>query len=113
MLRVPEKEGDTSKWKDFIEVGPEDAMTSGPAGFDKTGQVRSTCATAAIATRPGCSRIDLKTGEKKLVAEDPRADVGGVLVHPTEKTIQAVSFTYDRTEWKILDPAIERRLSIT
>ena len=38
ILQVPEKEGDTSKWKDFLEFGPEDAMTSGPAGFDKTGQ---------------------------------------------------------------------------
>ncbi len=27
-----------SKWKEFLEFGPEDAMTSGPAGFDKTGQ---------------------------------------------------------------------------
>ena len=26
------------KWKDFLEFGPEDAMTSGPAGFDKTGE---------------------------------------------------------------------------
>ncbi len=28
------------------------------------------------------------------------------MAHPTEKNIQAVSFTYARTEWKILDPAI-------
>ena len=50
--------------------------------------------------------MDLKTGDTKLIADDPRTDVGGVLVHPTEKNIQAVSFTYARTEWKILDPAI-------
>ena len=29
-----------------------------------------------------------------------------MLAHPTEKNIQAVSFTYARTEWKVLDPAI-------
>ena len=29
-----------------------------------------------------------------------------MLAHPTEKNIQAVSFTYARTEWKILDDAI-------
>src|SRR4029078_7854594 len=34
------------------------------------------------------------------------ADIGGVLAHPTEKTVQAVSFTYARTEWKILDEAL-------
>ena len=38
-----------------------------------------------------------QTGKTTLIAEDPRADVGGVLAHPTEKTIQAVSFTYART----------------
>ena len=30
-----------------------------------------------------------------------------MLVHPTEKTIQAVSFTYARTEWKVLDAAMQ------
>ncbi len=33
---LPEGEGDAKKWKEFQEFGPEDAMTSGPAGFDKT-----------------------------------------------------------------------------
>ena len=50
--------------------------------------------------------MDLESGHTKLIADDPRTDVGGVLVHPTEKNIQAVSFTYGRTEWKVLDPAI-------
>jgi hypothetical protein len=34
--QVPEGEGDQMKWKDLLEIGPEDSMTSGPAGFDKT-----------------------------------------------------------------------------
>jgi dipeptidyl aminopeptidase/acylaminoacyl peptidase len=42
-----------------------------------------------------------------MIAEDPRADISGVLAHPTEKTVQAVSFTYARTEWKILDAALK------
>ena len=37
----PEGEGDAKKWTDFIEFGPEDAMTSGPAGFDKTAHAAS------------------------------------------------------------------------
>jgi dipeptidyl aminopeptidase/acylaminoacyl peptidase len=51
--------------------------------------------------------MNLDTNEVELLAEDPRADAGGVLAHPTEKNIQAVSFTYDKTEWKVLDPAIQ------
>ncbi len=105
VLRIPEKEGDTSQWKDFLEFGPEDGMTSGPAGFDKTGQTLY-LEDSRNRNTAGLFAMDLKTGETKLLADDPRTDVGGVLVHPTEKNIQAVSFTYARTEWKILDPAI-------
>jgi dipeptidyl aminopeptidase/acylaminoacyl peptidase len=94
------------KWEPMIKIGPLDSMTSSPAGFDKSGQhlyfidsrERNTAALTSI---------DLATGKQTLIAEDPRADIGGALMHPTEKTIQAVSFTYTRTEWKVLDPAIQ------
>ena len=53
--------------------------------------------------------MNLDDGKVTLIAEDPRADVGGVLAHPTEKTIQAVSFTYVANEWKILDSGDQGR----
>jgi dipeptidyl aminopeptidase/acylaminoacyl peptidase len=105
VLQVPEKEGDTTKWKDFLEFGPEDAMTSGPAGFDKTGETLY-LEDSRNRNTGGLFAMDLVSGHTKLIAEDPRTDVGGVLIHPTEKNIQAVSFTYGRTEWKVIDPAI-------
>src|SRR3954470_16394284 len=105
ILRVPEKEGDTSNWKDFLEFGPEDAMTSGPAGFDKSGDTLYLQDSRKRNTS-GLFAMDMKSGKTQLIAEDPRTDVGGILAHPTEKTIQAVSFTYARTEWKVLDPAV-------
>jgi dipeptidyl aminopeptidase/acylaminoacyl peptidase len=105
VLQVPEKEGDLSKWKDFLEFGPEDAMTSGPAGFDKSGKTLY-LEDSRNRNTAGLFAMDLKSGKTKLIADDPRTDIGGVLAHPTEKNIQAVSFTYARTEWKILDPAI-------
>jgi len=108
VLLKPKVEGQTgadAKWEEFLRTGPEDTMTTGPAGFDKSGNVlylldsrhRNTSALFAV---------DLQTGKSTLVAEDPRADVGEVLVHPTKKTIQAVGFTYSRREWKILDETI-------
>jgi len=94
------------KWEPYLKIGPLDAMTTNVAGFDKTGDKlylldsrdRNTAALAYI---------DLKTDKEHLLAEDSRADIGGVLAHPTEKTIQAVSFTYDRAQWKILDDAVK------
>jgi dipeptidyl aminopeptidase/acylaminoacyl peptidase len=106
VIRAPENEGDTSKWKDFLEFGPEDSMTSGPAGFDKSGQTLY-LQDSRNRNTSGLFAMNLKTGETKLIADDLRTDVGGVLVHPTEKNIQAVSFTYGRTEWKVIDPKIE------
>lgn len=103
---LPEGEGDAKKWKEFQEFGPEDAMTSGPAGFDKSNRVLY-YQDSRNRNTSGMFAMNLDTGEVKLVADDPRADVGGVIAHPTEKTIQAVSFDYTRNEWKILDPAIQ------
>lgn len=93
------------QWKDFSKIAMEDSLTTSPAGFDKTGEIlflidsrdRNTAALKAV---------NLKTGEEKLIAENELADIGGVLSHPTENTIEAVSFTYTRTEWQILDQGV-------
>jgi dipeptidyl aminopeptidase/acylaminoacyl peptidase len=97
------------KWEPMIKIGPQDAMTSGPAGFDKTGE-HLYFTDSRNRNTSALTSIDLATGKETLIAEDPRADAGAVLMHPTEKTIQAVSFTYDRTQWKIVDPAIKADL---
>ncbi|HEX6961127.1 MAG TPA: S9 family peptidase [Lacipirellula sp.] len=111
-LLEPAKENPTpgdkgiTEWETFVKVGPEDAMTTGPAGFNKEGDVlyfldsrdRNTSALFAW---------NLETEDRKLLAADERADVGEIIAHPTEKNIQAVGFTYERREWKILDESIK------
>ena len=111
LLRIPEGAThatlvDTRSWEEFLTVGPLDAMTSYPVGFDKDATVlyavdsrdRDTSALVAI---------DIATGDKTLLAEHDKADLDAILVHPTEKTIQAVGFTYARREWTILDDTIK------
>jgi len=93
-------------WKPFAQIDPEDALTTGPAGFDKTNQVLHMLDSRGRDTAALVS-VDLKSGERKIVAADPRADIDGVLGHPTEKTIVAVSCTVVREDWKILDASIE------
>lgn len=52
-------------------------------------------------------QIDAATGkEERLVAHDPRADVGRVIVDPQSGALQAVSVEYLLPEWTILDPSI-------
>ncbi len=101
--------GADGAWTPFERIPAEDSLTTSPAGFDKTGNVlylidsrgRNTGALFAL---------DLTTGEKTLLAENERADLGDVLMHPTEYTVQAVSFSYDRKQWQVLDPGIEADL---
>ena len=96
---------DEGGWEPFAEIAMEDTLTTSPAGFDKTGKIlymldsrgRNTAALTAI---------NLDTGEQTLIAEDSRADISDTLVHPTEKNIQAVAFTYERKQWQVLNDSI-------
>jgi dipeptidyl aminopeptidase/acylaminoacyl peptidase len=96
----------TGETKPLMSVGMEDTMTTQLMGFDKTG------AKAYLMDSRGRNTgalflKDLATGEQTLIAENPRADVGGLIVHPTTDVVQAVSFEYLREEWTVLDSAIQ------
>ncbi len=101
---------DLSNWEPFQTIVMEDALTTHPLGFERSGQVlymtdsrgRNTAALTAL---------DLRSGTVTVLAEDPRADAAGVMEHPTTHTIQAVAFNYTRPEWKVLDASIQGDLA--
>lgn len=92
-------------WKKIDGIPFEDSLTTLPDGYTTDGKTlyyvdsrgRNTAALFAV---------DTATGEKKLVAEDPRADVGGMLKDPRTGVVQAVAVDYLKEEWKPVDPAI-------
>ncbi len=97
-------------WEKWDHIPQGDELTTNPFGFDKAGQVlylkdSRGRDTAALKT------CDLASKAAILLAEDPLADAEDVLIHPTEKNIQAVSFVYERKRWQILDAAIEPDLA--
>ncbi|MGB9893287.1 MAG: S9 family peptidase, partial [Candidatus Saccharicenans sp.] len=92
-------------WKPFDQVGMEDMMTTNPVAFDKTGTVLYMIDSRGRNTAALIS-VNLKTGEKKLIFEDPRADVSGLMIQPIEKTVEAVAVEYLRTEWTVLDESV-------
>lgn len=88
------------------EVVPmDDALTTHLAGYTTDGATlywldsrgRNTAALYAE---------DTATGTRRLLAEDPRADIGGTLRHTQTGVVQAYSVTYLRTEWHCLDEGI-------
>ena len=97
----------SDRWELFAKISQEDSLTTEPRALDKTGKVvymidsrgRDTAALVAV---------NLETDESQLLFEDPRADVSDVLIHPTERTVQAVASTYERKHWKVLDDSIAR-----
>jgi dipeptidyl aminopeptidase/acylaminoacyl peptidase len=92
-------------FKPFQTVPPEDTLTTNAVGLDKAGRTlylresrdRDTSALVAL---------DTKSNQPKVIAEDPRADVVGVLESPIDGHAQAAAFNYQRREWKVIDPAI-------
>jgi dipeptidyl aminopeptidase/acylaminoacyl peptidase len=92
-------------WDLFMKVEMEDLLTTSVTGFDKSGRVlyltdsrgRDTAAMAAI---------DLDTAEESILAEDPKADVSDVMVHPETREIEAVAFTHQRKEWQVLSSSV-------
>jgi dipeptidyl aminopeptidase/acylaminoacyl peptidase len=93
-------------WTPFLQVPAEDTIGTQPVGLDAAGRVlfmldsrgRDTAAAVSIA---------LAAGEKTVLAEDEQADAEEVLVHPLNKHVQAVAFTYARRRWAVVDPEVD------
>ena len=93
------------EWEHSFYVSMEDAVTTSPLEFDKSGRSlymedsrgRDTAALKVV---------DLLTGSETVLAADPRADVADTMLHPTERTVQAVAFNYDRKTWQALDASV-------
>jgi dipeptidyl aminopeptidase/acylaminoacyl peptidase len=96
---------DNGTWKMFMRIPMEDSLTTGFAGFNKTNQIIYMSDSRGRDTN-ALFELDLKTGEKRLLAADPKSDGAGYMSHPTEKNIQGAAFCYERLNWTVLDPAI-------
>ena len=89
-------------WEPFATIDRDDQMTTGPAGFDKSGENLYMLDSRGRNTA-ALVKVNLATGQTETIAESERADINAVLRHPTEKTIQAVSSTYLRRQWQFMD----------
>ncbi len=101
-LLVPDADGGWSSW---LQIAMEDNLTTSPVGFNKAGDTMYMLDSRDRNTA-ALTSLELNSGTQTVLAENPRADIDGTLVHPTEKHVQAVASTYDRKEWQILDVTI-------
>lgn len=93
-------------WTEFLKIPMEDSLTTNVVAFTKTGKAAYVIDSRGRNTG-AFTVMDLKTGKQTVLAEDPRCDASGALLHPTERSLQAISFTYDRTRWVFKDLAVK------
>jgi dipeptidyl aminopeptidase/acylaminoacyl peptidase len=92
-------------WRVILDVGPEDALTTGPVAFDRPGgRLLMLSSIGANASR--LIWVDMGGGGESVVAEDPTYDVAGVTLEPETRTVQMVTFLKDRAELVVIDPAV-------
>ncbi|OBX19092.1 peptidase S9 [Erythrobacter sp. QSSC1-22B] len=90
-------------------TGLEDSLTTQPAGFTTDGTTmywidsRGRNTAALIAQ-------NVATGEKTVIAQNDKADIGGAMTDPRTGEVEAYSFTYLTTEWTATDPETKASL---
>jgi len=90
-------------------TGLDDSLTTHVAGFTSDGKTlywydsrgRNTAALLAQ---------DMATGEKTLLAEDAKADIGGTMRNPVTHAVEAYAVNYLKREWTALEPGVASSL---
>ena len=104
------RDGPDSDWRDLLSVPPDDALTSHLLGFSRDHKqfyLLSSTGTNSTELRA----VALGSGEVRVLASDPTADVDDVVFDPLTKRPQAVLYQRARLEWEVLDPSLEADIS--
>jgi dipeptidyl aminopeptidase/acylaminoacyl peptidase len=99
-----QRQGD--EWAPLFSVDADDALTTGPLGFDESG-TRLLMLDSRDRNTAALVELDPVGGATRLLAQDERADLSDTLRHPTLRHVQAVAANYERRRWQVLDPALE------
>ena len=97
------RETEDKSWESLRSWGPDEE--GGAVMFSENGKILYIIGNHD-ANAERLIALDLETKQETDLASDPEYDVGGIVVHPTKREIQAVSFYKDKQEWQILDQSI-------
>jgi dipeptidyl aminopeptidase/acylaminoacyl peptidase len=94
------------EFRHLLTIPAEDAISTDVVSF--SGDGRSLLMISAAGSDTGrLTRVDLASGESTVLAEDPEADVSGVLLHPDTRDPLIVTILKDRMTYVVLDPSVE------
>jgi dipeptidyl aminopeptidase/acylaminoacyl peptidase len=91
---------------EYMTVPFDDALTTNPLGFDDTGRTLYMLDSRDRDT-VGLFAVDFATKKARLLADDPKSDIQGLLGDPrTHKPLLAIS-EYDRQKHIVLDKSVQ------
>ena len=107
MQRFETAEGE-EQWESFAQIPMQDVFTSGVLGLNADGTKVYLLDSRGVDIAV-LKEIDLQTSKSRILAKDRNADIsGGILLHPTEKTVQAASSVHERKTWHLIDKDLKR-----
>ncbi len=94
-----------SPWRDLMKWGPEETLGN---IVDFSPDSKSLwIMTSLDANAARLLSVDIATGKRTVVAEDPQFDVSFAVQQPKTNKLQAVVFLRERRDFQILDPDIQ------
>src|ERR1700726_3083838 len=94
-----------SPWRELIKWGPDETF-GGVNGF--TPDNKSLWITTSLDVNAArLLEIDLATGKRKVITEDPQFDVNSTINNPKTNALEAVSYSKQRTEYVFVDPKVK------
>jgi dipeptidyl aminopeptidase/acylaminoacyl peptidase len=98
-----------AEFRHLLSIPAEDATSTDVVSF--SGDGRSLLMISSAGSDTGrLTRVDLATGGSVVLAEDPEADVAGVLLDPDTRDPLIVTILKDRMSYIVLDPSVEEDL---
>ena len=86
----------------FVHVPAEDIYTTGIIGFDKDSK-NIYLTDSRKRNTSALFSMNINSGKQELIYSNDKVDISGLTTHPTEKTLQAVQYTYLKDEIVYLD----------
>jgi dipeptidyl aminopeptidase/acylaminoacyl peptidase len=94
-----------SPWRELIKWGPEETL--GNIVDFSPDNTAIWIMTSLDANAARLLSVDIATGKRTVVAEDPQFDVSFAVQHPKTNKLQAVVFLRERRDFQILDKDIQ------
>jgi dipeptidyl aminopeptidase/acylaminoacyl peptidase len=105
------RENEEDEWRSILTWSLEDTLNSHPISFTKDGNSLYLLDSRNFNTSR-LVKLDLKTLEIEVIAQDDIYDVSDVLIHPDTYEVQMVTFNKERHENIVLDKSIKEDIEI-